>query len=145
MLRQYLRTTYRLMFVKDKQVNSGDVGIRWNDVMESNDATGMTGVNSELKVGTMGRFQVLSDRTFTLDGTNPQKMITQEFKRIGKLRYNGPDSTVGGGPALTDKGIYPIWAVYVMGAMVGHAGLPASLKVKMSGVLLSSRMSFTDA
>lgn len=106
----YLRTTFRFAIVKDLQVNSADAQVTWAQVF---DTTGMqAGVHSELNVDNMGRFIVLEDKIFTVDGQNPQKTIPFMVRgnSIGSVRYNG--ST---GAALTDKGLYVVWAAFVMG------------------------------
>ena len=60
----------------------------------------------------MGRFIVLEDKVFTLDSDTPQKTIPFLINgsSIGNVRYNGPAES-----ALTDKGVYVIWAAFVMG------------------------------
>ena len=107
---EYLRTTFRFAIIKDLQVNSTDTQVTWQQVFDTTNL--QAGVHSELNVDNMGRFIVLEDRTFTLDAENPQK--TCQFQvmgsRIGNVRYNGPT-----GAALTDKGIYVVWAGFVMG------------------------------
>jgi len=106
----YLRTTYRFVIVKDLQVNSTDTEVKWPQVF---DTTGeQAGVHSELNVDNMGRFIVLEDKTFTVDADSPQKTCSFMISgsRIGHIRYNGPGRT-----ALTDKGVYVVWAAYVMG------------------------------
>lgn len=106
----YVRTTFRMVIVKDLQVNSTDVNVRWEDVFEQSGKIG--GVHSELNVDNMGRFIVLEDRIFDLDSDTPQKTVpfTIGANKIGSVRYNG-----SGANALTDKGIYVIYAAFVMG------------------------------
>ena len=70
---EYLRTSYRMVIVKDLQVNSTDTFIRWHQVFDTNNSVG--GIHSELNVDNMGRFIVLEDKTFTLDSDTPQKTI----------------------------------------------------------------------
>lgn len=130
---EYLRTTYRMVIVKDLQVNSTDAQITWPQVF---DTTGtQAGVHSELNVDNMGRFIVLQDTTFTVDGDNPQKtcpfMISGSA--IGPVRYNGPS-----GSALTDKGVAIIFAAFVMGY-----GATAA-EISLQGPVGNSRLCFTD-
>ena len=106
----YLRTTYRMVIVKDMQVNSTEPQVTWAQVF---DTTGLqAGVHAELNVDSMGRFAVLDDKIFTLDAETPQKTCTYTISgsTIGSVRYNGPSDT-----SLTDKGVYIIWAAFVMG------------------------------
>lgn len=132
----YLRTTYRFVIVKDMQVNSTDTQITWDQVFEST-AAGGSGVHSELRVDNMGRFIVLQDKIFTLDADDPQKTcpFTISGRSVGNVRYNG--STV---QALTDKGVYVIWAAYVMGTRMmsnfDHIAIPSPVG--------HSRLCFTD-
>ena len=134
-LLQYVRTTYRVAIVRDLQMNSVDSGIVWNDVFE-----GATGVMAQLNVANMGRFRVLMDRTVELDADDPQKVISFMFRNLGKVRYNGPE-TEGGSPALTDSGMYLVWAV----ASGGMLNDDMANKVFTSVVWANARVCFTDA
>lgn len=136
----YLRTTYRFVIVKDLQVNSTDVNVTWPQVF---DTTGQqAGVHSELNVDNMGRFVVLQDKLFTLDADQPQKTIPFMIsgKKIGSVRYNGPSGT-----ALTDRGIYIIYAAFVYGWRKQSTGdaLVAD-NFKLSSPVGHSRLCFTD-
>jgi len=129
----YLRTTYRMVIVKDLQVNSTDTQITWPQVF---DTTGtQAGVHSELNVDNMGRFIVLEDKVFTLDANTPQKtcpfMISGSA--IGPVRYNGP-----GGTALTDKGVAIIFAAFVYGYGA------TLLDIHLAGPVGNSRLCFSD-
>ena len=138
---QFMRTTWRVVIVKDLQVNSVDAQILWDDVFESaNGSVGETGgVHAELKVANMGRFKVLSDKYYKTDAVCPQETVPFMIsgKDIGNIRYNGPTAA-----ALTDKGIYVIWAAYISGnsAMVfdNTQGLVAPT------FTMHSRLAFTD-
>jgi len=132
----YLRTTYRMVIVKDLQVNSSDAQVKWDQVFETN--TNLTaGIHSELSVDNMGRFIVLEDKYFTVDAQSPQKTCPFQISgtKVGTVRYNGPS-----GAALTDKGIYVIYAAYVMG--VGDAVTPAM--IRLPSVVGNTRMCFSD-
>ena len=65
----YLRTSYRFVIVKDLQVNSSDAQITWNQVFDTTNL--QAGIHSELNVDNMGRFIVLEDKTFNVDGSSP--------------------------------------------------------------------------
>jgi len=132
----YLRTTYRFMIVKDLQVNSTDTQVTWSQVM---DTTGLqAGVHSELNVDNMGRFIVLEDKIFVVDGDNPQKTCPWQISgsRVGPVRYNGPGAT-----ALTDKGLYVVWAAFVMGA---EGNLITAADINLPTPVGHSRLCFTD-
>lgn len=130
----YMRTTFRMAIVKDLQVNSADTQVTWAQVF---DTTGMqAGVHSELNVDNMGRFIVLEDKMFTLDGQNPQKTVPFMVKgsSMGSIRYNGPTWQ-----ALTDKGLYVVWAAFVMGVYVS-----ATSMINLCSPVGHSRICFTD-
>ena len=121
------------MVVKDLQVNSTDAQITWSQVMDSNLQT--AGIHSELNVDSMGRFVVLEDRLVTVDADDPQKTIQfmVSSSKIGSVRYNGPSEN-----ALTDKGIYVIWAAFVMGSLT-----PTNV-IACASPVGHSRVCFTD-
>ena len=131
----FLRTSVRFVIVKDLQVNSSDTNVTWQQVF---DTTGQqAGVHSELNVDNMGRFIVLEDKIFTLDADQPQKTCAYKIggNRIGSVRYNGPGAT-----ALTDKGVYVIWAAFVM----GFTGSASAADIQMPSPVGHSRLCFTD-
>ena len=75
---QYLRTTWRVVIIKDTQSNSTDPQITWDQVFTSgvvktNEEVG--GIMSELNIGNMGRFIILSDQCIELSAENPQKTV----------------------------------------------------------------------
>ena len=76
-IQPYLRTSIRMVIVKDIQVNSTTNYVSWSDVFGGQTSGGATmlGIHSELKVGNMGRFVILEDRSFTLDSNSPQKNV----------------------------------------------------------------------
>ena len=53
--------------------------------------------------------------------------------QLGNVRYNGPSGT-----ALTDKGLYVVWAAFVMGSNV------ASNFTDLPSPVGHSRLCFTD-
>ena len=122
-----------MVIVKDLQVNSTDTFIRWHQVFDTNNSVG--GVHSELNVDNMGRFIVLEDKVFTLDADTPQKTIPFLISgsSVGSVRYNGPAES-----ALTDKGLYIIWAAFVM----GYTGTLNEIEVPPP--VGHSRLCFTD-
>lgn len=129
----YLRTTFRFVIVKDLQVNSTDTQVTWQQVFDTSNL--QAGVHSELNVDNMGRFIILEDKVFTLDADSPQKTCTFQItgSRIGNVRYNGPSNA-----ALTDKGLYVVWAAFVMGYNGG------ATPIVMPSPVGHSRLCFTD-
>jgi len=129
----YLRTTIRFCIVKDLQVNSTDTQVTWAQVFDTTNL--QAGVHSELNVDNMGRFVVVEDKVFTLDADTPQKTYPFSISgnTLGSVRYNGPSGT-----ALTDKGLYVVWAAFVMGYSntVGNVTMPSPVG--------HSRLCFTD-
>lgn len=129
----YLRTTFRFAIVKDMQVNSTDTQVTWQQVFDTSNS--QAGVHSELNVDNMGRFIILEDRIFTLDADTPQKTCPFQItgSKLGSIRYNGPSNT-----ALTDKGLYVVWAAFVMGYNGGAS------PILMASPVGHSRLCFTD-
>jgi len=129
----YLRTTFRFVVVKDLQVNSTDTQVTWQQVFDTSNL--QAGVHSELNVDNMGRFIILEDRIFTLDGDTPQKTCPFQItgSKLGSIRYNGPSNS-----ALTDKGLYVIWAAFVM----GYTGVASD--ILLGSPVGHSRLCFTD-
>lgn len=130
----YMRTTYRMLLVKDLQVNSADAYVSWSQVMDTSNF--QAGVHSELNVNNMGRFIILEDKMFTVDAQNPQKTVQFMVKgsKTGPVRYNGPDSS-----ALTDKGLYVVWAAFTLG--VGNTSVD---NIEIASPVGHSRVCFSD-
>lgn len=135
---QFLRTTVRCVIVRDLQVNSTSEQIEWGTVFSN--LSGTSGVHSELNVGTMGRFKILSDKLIELDADDPQKTVKFIFRNLGNVRYSGPEATAGS-PASTDTGVYVIWASST------HAikGTAAGSVTQGPMCLVNSRLCFTDS
>lgn len=129
----YLRTTIRFVIVKDLQVNSTDTQVTWQQVFDTTNS--QAGVHSELNVDNMGRFIILEDKIFNLDADTPQKTCPFHItgSKIGSIRYNGSANN-----ALTDKGLYVVWAAFVM----GYANGPGP--ILMASPVGHSRLCFTD-
>ena len=131
---RYLRTSFRFVIVKDLQVNSADDVITWAQVFDTTNQ--QAGVHSELNVDNMGRFIVLQDKIFTVDADTPQKTcpFLVSGGKLGSVRYNGTTGT-----AATDKGIYVVWAAFVMGY------IPTSgAAIELPSPVGHSRFCFTD-
>jgi hypothetical protein len=142
-LRQYLRTTFRVLVVKDTQVNSQNNVIAYDDVMEVDPATGFAGVHSELKIANMGRFKILTDKIFTLDADDPQKTLSLSYYNLGQVRYNATQAATPPQTALTDVGLYVVFASWVQGGwnlpVANSDRFPVALPVNVS-----RRLCFTD-
>ena len=135
-LLQYVRTTYRVAVVRDLQVNSTDAGIQWGQVFNG---LAELPTQMELNVANMGRFQVLMDKTVTLDADGPQKVVNFVLRNLGTVRYNGPEAG-GGSPALADSGLYLVWACHTTGVL----DAATANQTFSSPLLLQSRLCFTD-
>ena len=90
---QYLRTSWRVVIVKDTQSNSTDPQITWDQVfssgaVKSNEEVG--GINSELNIGNMGRFIILKDMRCELSAERPQATVPFFISgsSVGEVRYN---------------------------------------------------------
>ena len=136
---QYLRTSWRVVIVKDTQSNSTDPNITWDQVfssgvVKSNEEVG--GINSELNIGNMGRFIILKDMRCELSAERPQATVPFFISgsSVGEVRYN--NDTIN---ALTDKGIYIIAANQTTGTFnVTTTTIPGMCAVQ-------SRFCFTDS
>ncbi|QIK03933.1 capsid protein [Northern red-backed vole stool-associated circular virus 68] len=142
---QYVRTTYRVAIVRDLQVNSTAQIVSWGDVFSG--LNGTAGVHSELNVANMGRFRILMDKLVNLDADDPMKTIPYLLKGVGNIRYNGtetlnPDGTTYSS-AMTDNGIYVIWACLTTGTVKTAAVSLAAMQTQ--GVVVNSRICFTDS
>lgn len=115
----YLRTTYRIMVIKDLKANNPTTTVEWDDVMVQERDPGVNtggsvgGIMSFMKPEEWGRFEVLEDEIIELGSTNPQKLITYslESKQIGKVRYTSADAL-----ATTNVGIHVIWCAMTNGS-----------------------------
>lgn len=134
---RYLRTTYRVAIVRDLQVNSTWTNVQWGDVFSLVDGT--AGVHSELSVNNMGRFRILMDKIIELDSDDPQKTIPFMVRNVGPVRYNGPD-VPNLSMALTDNGIYIVWACRTQGVQASGNGN----EIWSEPVVINSRICFTD-
>nr|UBJ25959.1 capsid protein [Red panda feces-associated circular DNA virus 23] len=142
---QYLRTSWRVVIVKDLQVNSVDTKIDWNDVFKGNvNSVGEAGgIHAEMNVANMGRFRIISDKLYKTDAVNPQETIRFWIpgSEIGNVRYNGPSAD-----ALTDKGIYIIWAAYTSGVTAGLFNTDSITEgMEAPTFTMHCRLAFTDA
>lgn len=134
---QYMKTDFRIVLVRDKQVNNNGNSITWGDVfgVQDNALSGVSFASSEPRsIPNMGRFEILVDKRVTLDGDDPMRSININ-KWIGrKIRYNGP-----GFGALADTGYYMLIAQDVLGDGIVGTG------VNPGFVRLTSRVEFTDS
>lgn len=109
----YMKTSYRLVLVKDMQANNPTNIVGWNDVFGRGGA-GLEdgtyfGAADKLDIPNMGRFRVIEDITVTLDADDPMKNVKMGCSP-GMIRYN--NAGVG---ALTDKGYHLVVAQDVLG------------------------------
>ena len=133
----YMKTNYRIVIVKDLQVNNTTGNVTWADVFGggSNGTEGTYfGSSDKLDIPNMGRFRVLSDVRCTLDGDTPLKNLRMFVRNIGSIRYNA-----GTSPSLTDKGYYVVIAQDVVGgASTTNFVIPGKVRI-------GTRFCFTDA
>lgn len=131
----YMKTNYRIVIVKDKQVNNTTNTINWGDVF----GIGLTGVDGTSFAGgenrdipNMGRFELVKQVRCTVDGDMPMKNV-QIGCPVGYIRYSGgnPDS-------LTNVGYYMLIGQDVLGTANSAAYVIAG------NVRVTARFSFTD-
>ncbi|AXH75180.1 MAG: capsid protein [Cressdnaviricota sp.] len=142
---QFLRTTWRVVIVKDLQVNSTADSITWDDVFErgttySVQGKDISGVHSELNIANMGRFRIISDNFYKTDAVNPQQTVQYMIggNTLGNIRYNGPSNN-----SLTDKGIHIIFAAYVSGVTALANSTTDGMVAPV--ITMHSRLCFTDS
>lgn len=130
----FVRTTYRIVFVKDKQMNGSNTAVRWNDVFEP--ATSNGGPSSELSIQNMGRFQILYDRMIEMDGDDPQKIVPFMISggKIGEVRFGSSAEM-----STTDKQVLMVWSCWT-----GNCVMAGSAGVNVTPPILSSRYCFVD-
>lgn len=104
----FMKTTFRIVIVKDLQVNNSTNKIVWGNVFEDrnwivapNGTEIVMGCVDNLNIANMGRFIILHDSVHQLDATDPMKCVKFTLNTKDVLRFNGP-----GPGALTDKGYY---------------------------------------
>lgn len=134
--RNYYKTAYRVVLVKDKQVNNPTNTVRWNDVFgwRSGAANNNTFATTDiLNISNMGRFTIVKDLTFQLDGDDPMKTFKFTHWLNHDVRYNAT-----GVNALTDVGYHLLIAQDILGASGAQFNLGGHARV-------SSRYCFTDA
>lgn len=131
----YMKTNFRIVIVKDKQVNNATNTILWGDVF----GLGLDGLdsgtfasNDKLDIPNMGRFEIVKDVRCTVDAESPLKTL-QIGCVPGSIRYN---SGVAG--ALTSKGYYVLIGQDVLGTATSASFVIAG------NVRVSSRLTFTD-
>lgn len=134
----YMRTSMRMVIVKDLQYMSSVDTVNWNDVFEIFGYMGS--IHTEQSPESMNRFKILSDQTFVLDGTHPQTTIPFYIKGsdIGEVCYDSD-----GVDAATSCGVHVIWASYTanfweLESISPDAMLPPT-------VVGHTRVCFTDA
>lgn len=131
----YMKTGYRIVIVRDTQVNNSTNTCSWADVfgmgVAGSDSLAF-GANDKLDIPNMGRFKVLSDARMTVDADTPMKNVQMKCYP-GSIRYNS-----GTSPALTNKGYYVLIAQDVLGgaSSIGFV-IPGNVRIQ-------SRLTFTD-
>lgn len=137
---EYMKTAYRIVLVKDKQVNNNTNNITWDDVFGDQGTDGYETGNiafastSKLKVSNMGRFEIVRDIRVQLDGDDPMKTINFVQYINKNIRFNSNEAN-----ALSDVGYYLVVAQDVLGtASTSARVLPGNFRV-------NSRNCFTDA
>ena len=135
----YMKTNYRIVIVKDLQVNNSTNTCSWADVFgsgvtgaEGGFGNGAFGASDKLDIKNMGRFIIVKDIRCNVDAVNPLKNINIGCYP-GPIRFNGGES-----PALTNKGYYLLVAQDVLGDAKSLA------YVIPGNVRCASRLTFTD-
>lgn len=80
----------RCVVVRDKQ-QVGDTAPVYTDVFET--APSGSGTQAFLNKNTVGRFDIIYDRTYALDAQRPQAIVSKMIPLKSHARYNGSAST----------------------------------------------------
>lgn len=136
---KYRRTTFRIMVINDRQQQPNTPQIGPAEILEPRHvptatepwATGSPGVLSNLNAANFGRYQVYYDKTFTVDGDDPVKMITFDIKKQLVQSYTGP-----GLGSVRDGSLY-----YAVFQMVPQAN---DWELASGQVNMSVRTTYTD-
>lgn len=137
----YMRSSIRLVIVKDLQYMSENSYVEWEDVFESDGEQYLGCIHTEQKISNMQRYKILSDQTVVLNGFNPITTIPFYIKGsdIGQVFYNGDDEE-----ANTSSGVHVVWAAYVPNYWNREAGIPGDALIKPT-IVGHTRVCFTDA
>lgn len=131
----YMKTNFRIVIVKDKQVNNTTNTILWGDVFGlglNGTDSGTFASNDKLDIPNMGRFEIVKDVRCTVDAESPLKTL-QMGCVPGSIRYNS-----GLASSLASKGYYVLIGQDVLGTATSASFVIAG------NVRVSSRLTFTD-
>lgn len=138
---KYRRTTFRVMVINDRQQQPSKFTIGPDEILEpqhtpqdgDNWSTDPPGVLSNLNAANFGRYQVYYDKSFTVDGDDPVKMISFDIKRQLVQSYTGP-----GYASIRDGSLY--YAVFQMIPQANNNSSPYAT----GQVNMSIRTTYTD-
>lgn len=143
-VKQYLRTTYRLVLVEDLNKYTTKTNYTWSDVFADEEypnvtSTGQTeGVFSYRNVNTLSRYRVVSDRTVELSADNPSKVLSYYVPNPGRVRMD-QEIIMDEYVRKPSKTYFFVWASCTNGILRGE-----NLTVAY-GPTVSWRTSYTDA
>lgn len=87
-VKRFVRTTIRVLVIRDKFMNEKGY-VEWEDVFSGTDANEPKYLWNR-NINTIGRYEILKDKTINLDQDDPQKPIKMLIPLKGKwIRYNG--------------------------------------------------------
>lgn len=133
---RFMRTTYRLLVIRDREGSAPNPDWRWSDVFECSGDVNAASPNNFLRVQNSFRFQICGDRRFVVDLDDPVKEFNIPVSiRNTQLRYSGAD------PYDIRSGHYYILCI----AEVIGIRFDASLLVDRPSTNFSVRMTYTDS
>lgn len=130
---QRSRTIFRVIAFRDKQWNSTEIAIP--NLYDTVLAPTYPSTNAMLKIGNLGRFEIMAQKWITTDTTDPTKTFRFRINmRNTKMRYNGG----GGQSVLQSNRIHLV--------TVAYTPLASAVVVQtVPQVSYCSRFAFTDA
>lgn len=138
---KYRRTTFRVMVINDRQQQPNKPFIGVDEILEPKHTPSATetwstdpaGVLSNLNAANFGRYQVYYDKSFTVDGDDPVKMVTFDIKKQLVQSYTGPEYG-----SVRDGSLY--YAVFQMIPQANNNSSPHAV----GQVNMTIRTTFTD-
>lgn len=94
---KYIRTTFRVVLLRDTQVSlsavvpSAPISPSVDDIFSA--PGGVSFVLANLNVQTLGRYSILYDRNFTCDSDDPQRSLVVNIPMSAPIRFGGASGT----------------------------------------------------
>ena len=135
---KFIRTTFRLVFVRDRMVSLNtsvpaaphSPGI--DDIFQIG---GSLYTTANLNLASLGRFQVLYDRKFTCDSDDPQRSLTVSIPLNAPCHFGG-----AGAQDVREGAVY--WLAFATSAGIDSATL--GFRMLPPSIAKTVRIAYTD-